>query len=206
MDTLIRDYPSTESSNNKDRSIAAAIRQGDSTNHNSNNSETSHRKPLLHQPQGIRPFHYPLQQSPRSLSFSGSASASNIHRSSTAATPHSDSGDIFATSPLRKSQTVGKTSKKGFKSRFKKLRRKQGSSGSRETSSTVNAFITSGDSDSEAAFGKNCGTEMLSHGPLRLHTCGIRCEKVYIYPSQEQPKKKADQRFSASYLFFAVLI
>ncbi|KAF9190924.1 hypothetical protein BGZ51_008073 [Haplosporangium sp. Z 767] len=50
---------------------------------------------------------------------------------------------------LRKSVSVSKPAKKGIKSRLRRLRQKQGSS-SRETS--ANAFITSGESDSEAAF------------------------------------------------------
>ncbi|KAF9996553.1 hypothetical protein BGZ65_007863, partial [Modicella reniformis] len=56
---------------------------------------------------------------------------------------------MFFSTQLRKSQEIGKSAKKGFKNRFKKLRRKQGRDSS---SSTVNALITSGESDSEPTF------------------------------------------------------
>ncbi|KAG0223028.1 hypothetical protein BGX31_008749 [Mortierella sp. GBA43] len=138
---------------------------GNSNGNNINNySNSNSRKVLLHQPEGLRPLYHPLasmglmQQPPRSLSFAGSATANAagqvpVHRASTTtATPHSDSDNWFSIPHSRKVQSVGKGAKKGFKSRLKKLRRKQGSSGSREASN-VNASITSCDeSDSEVPF------------------------------------------------------
>lgn len=116
-----------------------------------------------------------MTHTPRSLSYSGATflTPSSYRMSSSAATPtlgsqamtpstdtsltNNTSGstnnkDHFHHTPLftdiRKSQSVGMSSKKGLKSRLRKLRHKPGS-GPRETM-TANAFITSCESDSEA--------------------------------------------------------
>ncbi|KAG0219395.1 hypothetical protein BGX33_002984 [Mortierella sp. NVP41] len=82
-----------------------------------------------------------------SSSSSSSAAAMVAGASGPLPPPSSYSG--FPSFHLRKSQSVGKSnpSKKGIKSRFKKLRQKQGSTSS---SRDQLAFITSGESDSEA--------------------------------------------------------
>ncbi|KAF9941438.1 hypothetical protein BGZ67_005020 [Mortierella alpina] len=84
-------------------------------------------------------------QPSRSLSYAGTPNTrlSNLTGAATFNDPNSHSANI------RKSLSLGKPAKKGIKSRLRKLRQKQGSS-SREAG--ANAFMTSGESDSEAAF------------------------------------------------------
>ncbi|KAF9915167.1 hypothetical protein BX616_006739 [Lobosporangium transversale] len=89
---------------------------------------------------------------PRSISFAGTSSRPVYSSVPFAKLPAdiNNSPPLFTTN-TRKGQIVGnKTPKKGIKNRFRKLRRKQGSS-SRDNGG-VNAFITSGESDSEATF------------------------------------------------------
>ncbi|KAF9297661.1 hypothetical protein BGZ88_009341 [Linnemannia elongata] len=64
----------------------------------------------------------------------------------------STSSSTFPSFQLRKSQSVGKSNgtKKGIKSPFKKLRKKQGSTSTSRDPHHALAFITSGESDSEA--------------------------------------------------------
>ncbi|KAG0262782.1 hypothetical protein BG011_009703 [Mortierella polycephala] len=98
-----------------------------------------------------RPMYHPfagmdLGPSSRSYSYAGTPNSLRLAGLTGA------SLDISMPAPsanLRKSLSVSKPAKKGIKSRLRRLRQKQGSS-SRETS--ANTFITSGESDSEAAF------------------------------------------------------
>lgn len=128
-------------------------------------------RPVLH------PFagNVHMTHTPRSMSYSGAIFLTPSYRMSNSATTPSLGSQAQMTPPtdtsltnntsgssnkkdhvhhtplftgLRKSQSVGKSSKKGLKSRLRKLRHKPGS-GSRETI-TANAFITSCESDSEA--------------------------------------------------------
>ncbi|KAG0202456.1 hypothetical protein BGX28_005032 [Mortierella sp. GBA30] len=132
----------------------------------SSSSSTIHSKKMPQKQQQqlqpleqMRPIYRPfsniggLVQPSRSLSYAGTPNNRLGNLTGAALSPTSPdahgsgSNQVLHSTTLRKSLSVGKPSKKGIKSRLRKLRQKQGSS-SRE--SVVNAFMTSGESDSEA--------------------------------------------------------
>ncbi|KAF9959004.1 hypothetical protein BGZ72_010444 [Mortierella alpina] len=132
------------------------------SNSGGNTSSSSSSSRIMQQPpEKMRPIYHPFSniggfvQPSRSLSYAGTPNTrlGNL----TGAAPSTTCNDPSGNSPsqnshsanIRKSLSLGKPAKKGIKSRLRKLRQKQGS-GSREAG--ANAFMTSGESDSEAAF------------------------------------------------------
>ncbi|KAF9572027.1 hypothetical protein EC968_010432 [Mortierella alpina] len=117
-------------------------------------SSSSSSKIMQPPPEKMRPIYHPFSnmggfvQPSRSLSYAGTPNTrlGNLTGVSSSTTFNDQNSHLAS---IRKSPSLGKPAKKGIKSKLRKLRQKQGSS-SREAE--LNAFITSGESDSEAAF------------------------------------------------------
>ncbi|KAF9091823.1 hypothetical protein BGX27_001958 [Mortierella sp. AM989] len=145
---LVKGYPSTTRSN----SYGGPSMPGVITMTKSNGGNASKRPQA---PDQMQHFYQPFSNTnmmfpPRSISFSGSPV--NRHASPIGPSPtlpaELPSSHLLLSDNSTGHQTIGsKSTKKGIKNRLRRFRRKQGSS-----SRDVSAYITSGESDYEAAF------------------------------------------------------
>ncbi|KAG0048418.1 hypothetical protein BGZ83_006602, partial [Gryganskiella cystojenkinii] len=116
-------------------------------------------------------------------SGAGTAATPSANRTGPTTESNNNNGQLWfqPSNNLRKSVSAGKTAKKGLKSRLRKLRHRQGSS-SRDN---PQAFNTSGESDSEAAFDQD--TEL-------IHNTGGITQRYMLSTTAQSTKSPSSPR------------